>query len=162
MGRISRIYHRSSINQLIFSVGIFVLIWINFTDGIRTFHLNETYLRGLHIFLFIGLTRIVDMGTGMNAQIIGTSNRWRFELSSGLILLLLTIPMNYLEIPLYPCIGVCRIFCLLQAVWQPRGTGLDCAAFARILRSLCIRRPGYAPLGGCIAGLGNNKEKDFP
>jgi O-antigen/teichoic acid export membrane protein len=105
MGRISRIYHRSSINQLIFSVGIFVLIWINYTDGIKSFHLNETYLRGLHIFLFIGLTRIVDMGTGMNAQIIGTSNRWRFELSSGLILLMLTIPMNYWMARKYGVIG---------------------------------------------------------
>jgi O-antigen/teichoic acid export membrane protein len=105
LGRINRIYHRSSINQLIFSVGIFVLIWINFTDGINAFHLNPTYLRGLPIFLFIGLTRIVDMGTGVNSQIIGTSNRWRFELSSGLILLLLTIPLNYWMARKYGVIG---------------------------------------------------------
>jgi hypothetical protein len=36
------------------------------------------------------------MGTGVNAQIIGTSIHWRFELYSGLILLALTLPMNYL------------------------------------------------------------------
>lgn len=105
MGRIDRIYHRTSINQLIFSVGIFVLIWINYTDGINTFHLNATYLRGMPVFLFIGLTRIVDMGTGVNAQIIGTSNRWRFELFSGLILLLLTLPMNYWLAKKYGVIG---------------------------------------------------------
>ncbi len=57
------------------------------------------------VFLFIGLTRIVDMGTGVNAQIIGTSNRWRFELFSGLILLLLTLPMNYWLAKKYGVIG---------------------------------------------------------
>ena len=105
MGRIDRIYQRSSINQLIFSVGIFVLIWMNFTDGILSFHLNATYLNGLHIFLFVGLTRIVDMGTGVNSQIIGTSNYWRFELLSGLVLMMLTLPMNYWLARKYGAIG---------------------------------------------------------
>ena len=44
LGRIGRIYHRSSINQLIFSASMFVLIWMNFTDGVITFHLKSTYL----------------------------------------------------------------------------------------------------------------------
>ena len=40
--RINLIYHRSSINQLIFAAGMFVLIWINFTDGVITFHLQKS------------------------------------------------------------------------------------------------------------------------
>ncbi len=95
MDKIQRIYHRSSINQLIFAVGVFVLIFINFTDGIVIFHLNPVYLKATPVFLFIGLTRIVDMGTGLNTQIIGTSVYWRFDLFSGLILLSLTLPLNY-------------------------------------------------------------------
>jgi O-antigen/teichoic acid export membrane protein len=94
--RINRIYERSSINQLIFAVGVFILILINLTDGVLTFKLNPVYLNAIPIFLYIGLTRIVDMGTGLNAQIIGTSVRWRFELQSGLVLLCLTLPLNYL------------------------------------------------------------------
>ena len=39
--KINRIYHRSSINQLVFAAGMFVLIWINFTDGVMTFHLKR-------------------------------------------------------------------------------------------------------------------------
>lgn len=95
-GKISRIYHRSSINQLIFSAGMFVLIWINFTDGVTVFHLKSDYLDARYIFLFIGLTRIVDMGTGVNTQIIGTSTFWRFDFFSGIILIALTLPMNYI------------------------------------------------------------------
>jgi O-antigen/teichoic acid export membrane protein len=94
--KIKRIYHSSSINQLIFSTGMFVLIWINFSDGVFTFGLQKGYLDARNVFLFIGLMRIIDMGTGVNAQIIGTSTRWRFEFFSGIILLALALPLNYI------------------------------------------------------------------
>jgi O-antigen/teichoic acid export membrane protein len=93
--KINRIYHRSSINQLIFSVVMFCLIWLNFDDGVRSFHLRDTYLSARWIFFYIGLARIIDMGTGVNSQIIGTSTFWRFEFLSGLILLALTLPLNW-------------------------------------------------------------------
>jgi O-antigen/teichoic acid export membrane protein len=94
--KINRIYHRSSINQLIFSIGMFSLIWLNFADGVSTFSLKETYFQALPVFLFIGLMRILDMGTGVNAQIIGTSTYWRFEFFTGIILLAMALPMNYI------------------------------------------------------------------
>jgi len=96
LGRINRIYQRSSINQLIFGLAIFLLIWLNFTDGVLTFHLKQGYLDARIIFLFIGLTKVIDMGTGLNAQIIGTSIYWKVEFFSGVILLLVTLPLNYL------------------------------------------------------------------
>ncbi|MGG9972221.1 lipopolysaccharide biosynthesis protein [Ferruginibacter sp. SUN002] len=94
-GRIQRIYQRSSINQLLFAVGMFALIWLNFTDGVFTFHLQEGYLKAKWIFFFIGLMRIVDMGTGVNAQILATSSFWKFEFVTGLILVGITLPLDY-------------------------------------------------------------------
>lgn len=94
--KINRIYHRSSINQIIVSCCLFVLIWINFVDGVFTFNLQKDYLIARDVFLYIGLMRIIDMGTGVNAQIIGTSTFWRFEFISGLILVAITLPLNYL------------------------------------------------------------------
>jgi O-antigen/teichoic acid export membrane protein len=96
MPKINRIYHRSSINQLIFAVGMFALIWLNFGDGVFTFHLQKGYIDARWVFFFIGLTRIIDMGTGVNAQIIGTSNLWRFEFFTGILLIILTLPLNYI------------------------------------------------------------------
>jgi O-antigen/teichoic acid export membrane protein len=95
-GKINRIYQRSSINQLVFATGMFILIWINFGDGVITFHLQKGYLDARYVFLFIGLTRIVDMGTGVNSQIISTSTFWRFDFMTGVILLVLTLPLNYI------------------------------------------------------------------
>ncbi|HWJ91589.1 MAG TPA: lipopolysaccharide biosynthesis protein [Flavisolibacter sp.] len=94
--KIRLIYHRSSINQLIFASTLFCLIWLNFQDGITTFHLRESYRQAQWVFFFIGLTKIIDMGTGVNAQVIATSTLWRFELYSGLILLALALPLNYI------------------------------------------------------------------
>jgi O-antigen/teichoic acid export membrane protein len=94
-GKLNRIYHRSSINQLIFSVGMFILIWMNFTDGVLTFHLKNNYLDARYVFLFIGLMRIVDMGTGLNSQMIATSTFWRFDFYTGITLVVLTLPLNY-------------------------------------------------------------------
>jgi O-antigen/teichoic acid export membrane protein len=94
--RINWIYKQSSINQLIFAVGMFALIWLNFSDGIFTFHLQHGYLDAKWVFFFIGLMRIVDMGTGVNSQIIGTSTLWKFEFFTGVILLLITLPLNYI------------------------------------------------------------------
>ena len=94
--KINRIYQRSAINQLLFSAGMFVLIWINFKDGVSTFHLKKDYLDAQYIFLFIGLTKVIDMGTGVNSQIIVTSTFWRFDFFTGILLLAITLPLNYI------------------------------------------------------------------
>ena len=93
---IQRIYQRSSINQLIFACGIFLLIWMNYTDAIKTFGIKTTYLEGAWVFFLLGLTKIIDMGTGVNAQIIATSTKWRFELISGIFLLIIMLPLTYI------------------------------------------------------------------
>jgi len=105
METIQRIYQRSSINQLIFSCGVYALIVINFIDAVNSFHLKESYLSGFYVFILLGTTKIVDMGTGVNAQIIGTSTYWRFEMISGIILLSLMLPLNYVLTKQYGIVG---------------------------------------------------------
>jgi O-antigen/teichoic acid export membrane protein len=105
MDLLQRVYQRSSINQLIFASGLFVLIALNYNEAILTFHLKETYLAGFSAFILLGLMRIVDMGTGVNAQIISTSNYWKFELISGVILLALMLPLTYFLTIKYGLIG---------------------------------------------------------
>ena len=92
---IQRIYQRSSINQLIFACCMFSLIILSFTDAVHTFQLKGTYLNAYYVVILLGLTKIIDMGTGVNAQIIATSTYWRFEMLSGVILLFTMLPLNY-------------------------------------------------------------------
>ncbi len=105
MALLQKVYQRSSINLLIFACGIFLLIWLNFTDGIITFGVKPSYLDAAWIFFLLGLTKIIDMGTGVNAQIIGTSTYWKFELISGVILLSVMLPLTYILTKQYGLIG---------------------------------------------------------
>ncbi|MEO5967522.1 MAG: polysaccharide biosynthesis C-terminal domain-containing protein, partial [Ferruginibacter sp.] len=102
---IKRIYQRSSINLLTFSLLIFFCIWLNFTDGILFFGINPDYLEGKWVFFLLGIVTIIEMGTGVNGQIIGTSTFWRFELWTSLLLTALIIPLSYTLTVKYGIIG---------------------------------------------------------
>ena len=103
--KINLIYQRSGINLLIGSLGIFLIVWLSYEDAVNTFMLKPAYLDSLWIFFFLGMARIVDSGTGVNAQIIGTSVFWRFEMVSGIILLCLIAPLNYVLVKQFGIIG---------------------------------------------------------
>ncbi len=103
--KINLIYQRSGINLLIASLGIFLVVWLNYTDAVNTFGLKKEYLESQWIFFFLGMARIVDLGTGVNSQIIGTSTFWRFEFISGMILLSFAIPLNYILVKQFGIIG---------------------------------------------------------
>jgi len=103
--KINLIYQRSGINLLIASLGIFLIVWLNYADAVHTFKLKPAYLQSEWIFFFLGMARVVDLGTGVNSQIIGTSTFWRFEFISGMVLLSLAIPLNYYLVKHYGIIG---------------------------------------------------------
>lgn len=105
MELIRKIYQRSSINQLLFACGFFSLVVINLQDAVITFELKDTYLKAFYVVIFLGLAKVVDMGTGVNAQIIATSTYWRFELFSGVILLLIMLPLSYILTRTYGIVG---------------------------------------------------------
>jgi O-antigen/teichoic acid export membrane protein len=93
---LNRIYQRSALNLLLFSSALFGLFLINYEDAIHTLDLKSIFLTGLPVFLLLGLARIVDVGTGVNSQLIITSPGWRFEFYSGIILLTCMLPLSYL------------------------------------------------------------------
>ncbi|MBX2939241.1 MAG: polysaccharide biosynthesis C-terminal domain-containing protein [Ferruginibacter sp.] len=102
---INRIYKRSSINLLTFSLLVFFCIWLNFDQAIHYFGINADYLEGKWVFFILGMVTIIEMGSGVNAQIIGTSVYWRFELWTSILLTVLIIPLSYTLTVRYGIIG---------------------------------------------------------
>ncbi|MDG5766189.1 oligosaccharide flippase family protein [Balneolales bacterium ANBcel1] len=100
---ISQIYRKSSINQLLVGGTLFLLIWANI-DHIFRF-LPDEYHAGIPVFLFIGLSKMIDMTSGFNAAIIRTSKWYRFDLYATVLLVLLTVITNLIFIPLYGITG---------------------------------------------------------
>jgi len=104
-GTLKKVYTRSSLNMLMISVFIFLLIWLNYDDAIVLLGLNPMLTAGKMVVLLWSLKYIIDMGTGVNAQIIGTSIFWRFEFLSGALLLLLAIPLNVILVKQMGIVG---------------------------------------------------------
>jgi O-antigen/teichoic acid export membrane protein len=102
---ISRIYNRSSINLLCFSLLVFFCIWLNYEQAIRFFNINPDYLGARWVFFLLGVTAIIETGSGVNAQIIATSTYWRFELWTSLLLTALIIPLSYYLTVKYGLVG---------------------------------------------------------
>ncbi|MBD0332674.1 MAG: polysaccharide biosynthesis protein, partial [Chitinophagaceae bacterium] len=102
---ISRIYKRSSLNLLLIAVFLFSLIWLNYDNAVDALQLHNIYEQGKWVVFLLAIKNIVDMGTGVNAQIIGTSTYWRFDFFSGMILLLLIVPLNIILVKQYGIIG---------------------------------------------------------
>lgn len=105
MANIANVYTKSSINLLIFSSFIFAVIWLNLDDAFEFLKLPAIYHEGKPLVLILGITKIIELGTGLNSQVISTSPRWRFELQSHLILLALTLPLNYYFVKTYGIMG---------------------------------------------------------
>ena len=105
MKEINRIYQRSCINLLLLALFIFGNLWLNISQGIQILHIKNEYADGLSVMFILGMVRIIDAGTGLNALVINTSTFWRCDFYSGIILLAFRLPLTYLLIKNYGIIG---------------------------------------------------------
>ncbi|MFN4284651.1 MAG: lipopolysaccharide biosynthesis protein [Lacibacter sp.] len=105
LAEINRLYQRSSINLLLIGLVIFIGIWLNIEDAFRLLRIQTEYEAGIMVVLLLGITKLIDAGTGVNAQIIATSIHWRFEFVTGVLLVLLILPLNYVLVKQYGITG---------------------------------------------------------
>ena len=93
LSTISLLYKKSAVNQLLFGLLVFGIIWINI-DGLLVFS-GKDYSAGKWVFLFLGIAKLIHVGSGLNGKIIYMSNYyWVFTiLTIGLALL--TFVTNY-------------------------------------------------------------------
>jgi O-antigen/teichoic acid export membrane protein len=100
---VQSVYVKTSINQLLIGTFIFVGIWAN--EGSIFQILPEEYSGGKWVLFFVGLARLADVGFGLNGGVISTSKWYRFDTYSNLILLVITVLMNFIFIPIYGITG---------------------------------------------------------
>jgi len=95
---IKDIYVKSALNQFLFGGIIFLVIWLNIDHGLSV--LPEKFNgKGVKlVILFIGLSKLFNVATGVNGQIIINSKYYRFDLYSNILLLIITIITNYIFI----------------------------------------------------------------
>ncbi|PUZ23910.1 Membrane protein involved in the export of O-antigen and teichoic acid [Chitinophaga costaii] len=96
LAKIQSLYQKSSINMLAFSSFLLGLIWLNFDNVFSILHLKPTYYPARYLVLWLGFKVLVELGTGINTQILATSRYWKMDFISTVVLLLLEIPLNYI------------------------------------------------------------------
>ncbi len=108
---IKHVYHKSVSNLLAVGLLLFGLIWLNIENLVAFLnwisHKEGGGYDALVPLIFImGLAKLIDLATGVNGQIIGTSNYWKFDFFTNLFYIVLSIPLNFYLINHYQLIGL--------------------------------------------------------
>jgi O-antigen/teichoic acid export membrane protein len=111
MANIKNIYHKSVSNLLAIGLLLFGLIWLNIDNLVAFLNfISNKYGGGYDelpkLIFILGLAKLIDIGTGVNSQIIGTSNYWKFDFYTNLFYIILSLPLNIFLINSYGLEGL--------------------------------------------------------
>jgi O-antigen/teichoic acid export membrane protein len=105
MALVGSLYKRVAINQLVIAGMVFLLIWINADNIFKIMPNGHIYESGKYVILFIGLAKVFDAATGINATILAYSKYYYYYFFFIFFLAAITITNNLIFIPLYGIVG---------------------------------------------------------
>lgn len=94
MDRLKSIYKKTALNLLILGMGLICIIFLNIDALVSV--LGPTYSPISTLILILGLAKIIDMGTGMNSQILMLSKHWKIDLFSNMLFVVISLVLNYM------------------------------------------------------------------
>ena len=97
--KIDLIYKQSCLNQFILGCVLYLGIWVNIDNILEI--LGDDYLEAKWVIFFIGLSFLIDMGTGAKNLVISLSKQYRMMLLFISLLIVLVIVSNYIFIPIW-------------------------------------------------------------
>ncbi|WP_165933533.1 polysaccharide biosynthesis C-terminal domain-containing protein [Arundinibacter roseus] len=101
LAQIDTIYKKSSLN--LFIIGVFLLlgIWVNIDSIFAIIPKSDLYAPGKYVVLMVGLSRIADMMTGLNTEILTNSRYYRYDIVFIVLFTFLLMASNFYLIPRY-------------------------------------------------------------
>lgn len=103
--QIQEVYQKSALNQFLVGAFIFLGIWCNIDNIFSIIPQSEALRTGKYVVLFVGITKLIDMITGINQEIISQSKYYKFNFVTMLLLAFLIIATNLVFIPLFQITG---------------------------------------------------------
>lgn len=100
---LAELYKKSSINLLIVSGLIFILIIVNINQ--LYILLPQEYSKALFVVFIVSVVKLIDNLLGINNSIIFNSNYYRIILFFGVLIIFVAVILNYLLIPVYDING---------------------------------------------------------
>lgn len=93
------VYYKSCLTLFIIGMLLFLGIWANIHNIFRI--IGPTYISGKWVIFFIGLGSLIDLTTGANSSILGTSKYYKVQTLFLVGLVFLIVIANFLLIPSY-------------------------------------------------------------
>ena len=118
ISQIEDIYKRSSLNLLIVGCFLFLLIWCNLDFIYQIIPRHEVYETGKWVVLMVGISKIIDMGTGLNSEILINSKFYRYDLLFYIVLAVSVVVGNLIFIPLYSYNGAALAALMALALYN--------------------------------------------
>ncbi|MBN1397935.1 MAG: oligosaccharide flippase family protein [Bacteroidetes bacterium] len=112
---LNTLHKKSSINQFVIGSFIFLVIWLNIDNIFSLIPNGDIYREGIWVVFLIGLAKLFDMLSGINAEIVGTSKYYKIDLLFYSIVSAVGISLNFFLIPVYGIFGA-ALALLLSAV----------------------------------------------
>lgn len=103
MTAIRNIYEKSCTTLFIIGLLMFLGLWVNIDNVFKI--LGPNFVSGKWVIFFIGLGSLIDMTTGANSSILGSSPRYKVQSFFLIVLVILLILTNLLLIPAFGITG---------------------------------------------------------
>lgn len=97
------VYYKSCLTLFIIGMLLFLGIWTNIGNIFQI--VGPAYISGKWVIFFIGLGSLIDLTTGANSSILGSSKYYKIQTLFLVGLVVLTVIANFLLIPRYGITG---------------------------------------------------------
>ncbi len=103
MLKIEEMYKKTALNLTIIGLAIGCVIFLNAHNLVSYF--GPVYGSLPTIILILGISKLVDLGTGLNSQILLSSKYWKIDFGTNMFFVFLSIPLNYYLINRFGLVG---------------------------------------------------------
>jgi len=115
------VYEKSALNLLIIGGFLFIVGWACI-DAVLEFKALQSYAYAKYVFFFLGIARLIELATGVNVEIIDSSDKYKYNTYINVVLAVLAIGFNLILIPEYGIVGAgMATFCALTMINVFRG-----------------------------------------
>jgi O-antigen/teichoic acid export membrane protein len=102
-GKVFTIYSKTALNLLIAGVAIMGTLVLNMQNVIAL--LGSTYQPMIVVVYILGVSKLIDLGTGLNSHLLLSSKHWKIEFVTNIFLVFMAGGLNYLLVRRYNIIG---------------------------------------------------------
>lgn len=93
LAKLDRLYKKTALTLLITALGIMGMVLINASLIVQ--YLGQTYAGLPLLMIILGAGKLIELGTGLNAQILQLSKHWRVDLFTNMFFVGISILLNY-------------------------------------------------------------------